>query len=154
MARGRGPAIYFGYDLEPCFLSYAGRLRAAVISRGAFGSHAAQLCGELGIPLLVEAAGAGRVRDGETAAVSGDSQPGFYMADSGGQGGIIIDDMRAAACQRRTCEHRRKHGSAGQTGDRDPGPKRSTMLGKGEDRKHCRRALADREAKSEDLLGR
>lgn len=69
MARGRGPAIYFGYDIEPCFLSYARRLRAAVISRGAFGSHAAQLCGELGIPLLVEAAGAGRVRDGETAAV-------------------------------------------------------------------------------------
>lgn len=69
MARGRGPAIYFGYDLEPCFLPYARRLRAAVVSRGAFGSHAAQLCGELGIPLVVEAAGAGRVRDGDLAAV-------------------------------------------------------------------------------------
>lgn len=69
MARGRGPAIYFGYDLEPCFLPYARRLRAVVVSRGAFGSHAAQLCGELGIPLLLEAAGAGRVRDGDLAAV-------------------------------------------------------------------------------------
>jgi len=69
MARGRGPAIYFGYDLEPCFLPYALRLRAAVVSRGAFGSHAAQLCGELGIPLLVETAGAGRVKDGDPAAV-------------------------------------------------------------------------------------
>lgn len=57
--------IYFGYDLEPCFIPYLDRIAAVVVSRGAFGSHAAQICGELGIPLILDTRGLGLVKDGD-----------------------------------------------------------------------------------------
>jgi phosphohistidine swiveling domain-containing protein len=47
--------IYAAPDFEPSFISYARRISAVVVSRGALGSHAAALCAEFGIPLIVEA---------------------------------------------------------------------------------------------------
>lgn len=60
-----GPFVYFGHDLEPCFLPLMDRIKAVVVSRGAFGSHAAQICSELGVPLILETSNLGLVRDGD-----------------------------------------------------------------------------------------
>jgi len=64
-----GPFVYFGHDLEPCFLPLMGRIKAVVVSRGAFGSHAAQICSELGVPLILETSNLGLVRDGDRVAL-------------------------------------------------------------------------------------
>ncbi len=47
--------IYAAPDFEPGFISYARRIAAVVVSRGAMCSHAAALCAEFKIPLIVEA---------------------------------------------------------------------------------------------------
>ncbi len=61
-----GPFFYFGHDLEPCFLPLMDRIKAVVVSRGAFGSHAAQICSELGVPLILETSNLGRIGDGDS----------------------------------------------------------------------------------------
>ncbi|MDT8286922.1 MAG: PEP-utilizing enzyme, partial [Elusimicrobiales bacterium] len=59
------PFIYCGHDLEPCFLPLMDRIKAVVVSRGAFGSHAAQICSELGVPLILETSNLSLVKDGD-----------------------------------------------------------------------------------------
>ncbi|MFA6030843.1 MAG: PEP/pyruvate-binding domain-containing protein [Elusimicrobiota bacterium] len=64
--RARWPSfIYAAHDLEPSFLHLLGRVRAVLVSRGALGSHAAALCSEFGVPLLVETRNLSRVRTGD-----------------------------------------------------------------------------------------
>lgn len=72
--RGIGKAgaerfVYFADDLEPSFLDHIGRMDAVVVARGAFGSHAAALCSEFGVPLIVEARHLDAVSDGDRVAV-------------------------------------------------------------------------------------
>ncbi|MDD5656185.1 MAG: PEP/pyruvate-binding domain-containing protein [Elusimicrobia bacterium] len=57
--------IYVAHDLEPSFLHRLDRLRAVLVSRGAFGSHAAALCAQFGVPLLVETRNISRLRTGD-----------------------------------------------------------------------------------------
>ena len=62
---GRGRFVYVGHDFEPSFLGRIGRVAAAAVSRGAVGSHAAAICAEFGVPLLVETANLHAVRTGD-----------------------------------------------------------------------------------------
>ncbi|OGR76561.1 MAG: hypothetical protein A2X32_12360 [Elusimicrobia bacterium GWC2_64_44] len=62
---GRGRFIYAAHDFEPSFLSRIGRVAAVAISRGAVGSHAAAICAEFGVPLLVETENINRIRTGD-----------------------------------------------------------------------------------------
>ncbi|OGS07484.1 MAG: hypothetical protein A2270_09470 [Elusimicrobia bacterium RIFOXYA12_FULL_51_18] len=57
--------IYAAADFEPSFLSRIGRVAAVAISRGTIGSHAAAICAEFGVPLLVETNNISRIRTGD-----------------------------------------------------------------------------------------
>ncbi len=57
--------IYFADDLEPSFLDQIGRMDAVVVSRGAFCSHAAALCSEFNIPLVVETRNIHLINEGD-----------------------------------------------------------------------------------------
>lgn len=61
--------VYFADDLEPSFLDHIGRMDAVVVSRGAFGSHAAALCSEFNVPLVLETRNLDAVSDGDRVAV-------------------------------------------------------------------------------------
>lgn len=61
--------IYFADDLEPSFLDHIGRMDAVVVSRGAFGSHAAALCSEFNVPLVLETRNLDAVSDGDRVSV-------------------------------------------------------------------------------------
>jgi phosphoenolpyruvate synthase/pyruvate phosphate dikinase len=61
--------VYFADDLEPSFLDKLGSMKAVVVSRGAFCSHAAALCSEFSIPLIVETRNLPRVKDGARVSV-------------------------------------------------------------------------------------
>ena len=57
--------IYAADDFEPSFINRLGRVAAVAISRGAVGSHAAAICAEFGVPLLVETSNISRIRTGD-----------------------------------------------------------------------------------------
>lgn len=61
--------VYFADDLEPSFLDHIGRMDAVVVSRGAFCSHAAALCSEFNVPLVVETRNLDSISDGDQVAV-------------------------------------------------------------------------------------
>ncbi|MDO8805695.1 MAG: PEP-utilizing enzyme [Elusimicrobiota bacterium] len=62
--------IYAAPDFEPSFVSYARRIAAVVVSRGALCSHAAALCAEFKIPLIVEARNLKRLATGDTVSIN------------------------------------------------------------------------------------
>ena len=62
--------IYAAPDFEPSFVSYARRISAVVVSRGAMCSHAAALCAEFKIPLVVEARNLGQLATGDRVSVN------------------------------------------------------------------------------------
>ena len=62
--------IYAAPDFEPSFVSYARRIAAVVVSRGALCSHAAALCAEFRIPLIVEARNLKRLATGDTVSIN------------------------------------------------------------------------------------
>lgn len=63
-AKGGG-YIYTANDLEPSFITQAGKLAGVVVSRGTRNSHAAAICAELGIPLIYGARGIASIKNGE-----------------------------------------------------------------------------------------
>lgn len=62
--------IYAAPDFEPSFVSYARRIAAVVVSRGAMCSHAAALCAEFKIPLIVEARNLKQLATGDIVSVN------------------------------------------------------------------------------------
>ncbi|MEI7482819.1 MAG: PEP-utilizing enzyme [Elusimicrobiota bacterium] len=62
--------IYAAPDFEPSFVSYARRISAVVVSRGALGSHAAALCAEFDIPLIVEARNLKQLATGDKVSIN------------------------------------------------------------------------------------
>jgi len=62
--------IYAAPDFEPSFVSYARRIAAVVVSRGAMCSHAAALCAEFKIPLIVEARNLKKLATGDMVSVN------------------------------------------------------------------------------------
>lgn len=51
---GQKNAIFLGKDLEPSLTAFLPSVTAVIVSRGSFGSHAAAICQEFSIPLLLE----------------------------------------------------------------------------------------------------